>query len=300
MQERPYRSLLFVPASRPDWMERATRFGADAYVLDLEDAVAPGEKAAARRHAAEAIPKLAAEGVGVFVRINDLSTPHWLEDLRAVTVPGLTGVSPPKIHDAGEIQTVAHVLAALEGPAGLDAGSVDIQPLLETAKGIQAGHDVLGASPRVRSYWAGAARDGDVNRELGSQYQLDGRDSLYLRSKLLVDGRAAGARYPLTGTWVDLEDLEGLEAFAAESRMLGYTGLYVIHPSHVEVANRAFTPSPEELDRYRRIVAEMEAAQARGSASIQLDGVMIDIAMEEHARGVLETFAPAGAEEVAS
>lgn len=295
MQQRPYRSLLFVPASRPDWMERATRFGADAYVLDLEDAVAPGEKAAARQHAAEAIPKLAAEGVGVFVRINDLSTPHWLEDLQAVTVPGLTGVSPPKIHSAGEIETIAHVLDTLEGPAGLEPGSIDLQPLLETAKGIQAGYDVLSASPRVRSFWAGAARDGDVNRELGSQYQLDGSDSLYARSKLLVDGRAAGVPYPLAGTWVDLQDIEGLEAFAAESRILGYTGLYVIHPSHVEVANRAFTPTAEELDRYRLIVAEMEAARSRGSASIQLDGVMIDIAMEQHARRVLDAFAAAEA-----
>lgn len=289
MQSRPYRSLLFVPASRPDLIEKAPRFGPDAYVLDLEDAVAPDAKPAARRHAAAAIPALAATGAGVFVRINAVSTPHWLEDLRAVVVPGLTGIALPKPRDAGELAAVAHVLAALEEPAGIAAGSIDVQPLIETAAAIRDAAELLASSPRVRSYWGGAARDGDVNRALGSHFQADGSDSRYVRSKLLVEGRAAGVPYPVSGTWLDLHDLDGLRAFATESLILGYTGMYVIHPSHVAVVNDVFTPSAEELDRYRRIVAELERAEAEGSASLQVDGVMIDIAMGEFARATLAT-----------
>jgi citrate lyase subunit beta/citryl-CoA lyase len=290
MQQRPLRALLFVPGSRPELFEKASRSGADAVVLDLEDAVAPSAKNDARRNVGAAIGVLATSGLGVFVRINDLTTGEWREDLAAIVVPGLTGVALPKVHRPGDVALVADVLAELERSAGVALGEVDIQPLLETAEAMHGAYEILGSSPRIRSFFGGFAKDGDVSRELDARWTRGGEESLYLRSKLLLDGRAAGVPFPITGTWTDLTDLDGLRAFADQNRNLGYSGMYVIHPSHVDAVTHAFTPTPDELARYRMIVDRLEEAEGLGQAAIQVEGVMIDRAMVARARAVLETF----------
>jgi citrate lyase subunit beta/citryl-CoA lyase len=287
MQRRPYRSILYVPADKPEWMAKATKFGADAYVLDLEDAVVEESKPAARGMAREAIPGLAAQGVGVFVRINGIETPHWFEDIRSVAVGGLTGIIPPKVSSATEVAAMSLILDALEPPAGIEPGSIDIQILFETAPGIENAFEIIRASPRVRSFFGGVARDGDVNRTIGLRWTKEGRESLYLRSKLLLAGRAAGVPYPVSGTWIDLDDLDGLREYAVECRNLGYTGMYVIHPSHVEIANEVFTPTADEVDRARRIVAEIDRAEQEGLGAVRFEGAMIDIAMAAGSREVL-------------
>lgn len=290
MQRRPFRALLFVPGTRPELFEKAARSGADALVLDLEDAVAENLKEEARQNVGGAIESLGRTGLGVFVRINDLSTPYWREDLAAIVQPGLTGVALPKVQSAADVVLVAEVLDDLERAAHVEPGEVDIQPLLETARGIHAGYDALSASPRVRSFFGGFAKDGDVSRELDARWTASGEESFYLRSKLLIDGRAAGVPYPISGTWADLKDLDGLARFAEQNRNLGYTGMYVIHPSHVAVVTNAFTPTPEELQWYRGIVAQLEAAEESGQGAVQMDGVMIDRAMAARARELLQAF----------
>lgn len=290
MQTRPFRALLFVPGTRPELFEKARASGADALVLDLEDAVAIGAKAEARESVANAIEGLGATGIGVFVRINDLSTPFAQDDLRAVVRAGLTGIALPKVETAADVLTVGETLSKLEVAAGLDEGEIDIQPLLETASGIYAGYDVLCASPRVRSFFAGFAKDGDVSRELDARFTPAGEESLYIRSKLLLEGRAARVPYPISGTWADLQDSAGLTRFAEQNRNLGYTGMYVIHPSHVATVTQAFTPTPEELGWYREVVAQMDEAERNGLGAVQKDGVMIDRAMATRARGLLTTF----------
>lgn len=290
MQTRPLRALLYVPGTRPELFEKAARSGADALVLDLEDAVAEGAKDDARANVAAGIEQLAPQGLGIFVRINDLATPHWHADTAAVVQAGLTGIALPKVEEPAHISELAALLDELEPAARLEPGSVDIQPLLETARGIHAGYDVLRASPRIRSYWGGFARDGDVSRELDARWTRSGEESLYLRSKLLLDGRAAGVPYPISGTWADLHDLEGLAAFSEQNRNLGYTGMYVIHPSHVDVVTRTFTPTDEELERYRAIVTQLGDAERLGQGAVQMDGVMIDRAMVARAHAVLAAF----------
>jgi citrate lyase subunit beta / citryl-CoA lyase len=290
VQLRPFRSLLYVPADKPDWMAKAPKYGADAYILDLEDAVTEDGKADARGHARAAIPALAEHGVGVFVRINSLATRHWLDDLRAVCIPGLTGVVLPKAKEPAEVAAISLVLDVVEREAGVEPGEVDVHLLFETAAGIEDAVSLLRASPRVRSYYGGAARDGDTNRELGLRWTPEGKESLYLRSKLLLDGRAAGVPYPVTGLWTDIGDLDGLRAYASEGRDLGYTGMQVIHPSHVPIANKIFTPSPEEIERLRRLLAEFERAEREGLGAIQFDGTMVDIAMAVRARELLASL----------
>jgi citrate lyase subunit beta/citryl-CoA lyase len=290
MQQRPYRSLLYVPADKPEMIAKATRFEADAYVLDLEDAVAEDKKPAARDIARQAIGGLAEQGVGVFVRINAIGTPHWLDDLRSITVPGLTGVVMPKPESAAGVTALSIILDTLEEAAGVEPGSIDIQLLLETAIGMEKAFDLMSACPRVRSAFGGAARDADVNRAVGFRWTQEGRETLYLRSKVLLAARAVGVPFPVTGTWIDLEDLEGLREYAIEGRNLGYSGMYAIHPAQVAVLNEVFTPTAAEIERARAIIAAMEEAEKEGLGAVRFEGTMIDIAMAAGAQEVL-TFA---------
>jgi citrate lyase subunit beta / citryl-CoA lyase len=296
MQRRPYRTTLFLPAGRPNFVPSALAAKPDACIVDLEDAVHEGGKAEARLHARDMIGELAAAGMPVYVRLNSISTSHWLQDLTAVTLPGLVGIGLSKTDGPEHVSTVDHVLTSLERAAGLETGRIDIQPLLETASGMHRAYDILRASPRVRSYFAGSARDGDIIRELGARWTKAGWETFYVRSKLLLDGRAAGVPYPITGTWTDVSDTEGLRSFAESGRDLGYCGMYVIHPSHVGLVNQVFTPSSEEIKYFRSVLAELESAEkaARGAASV--NGVMIDIAMANRARAFLELAASLGLE----
>ncbi len=295
MQDRPYRSLLYVPADKPEMTSRATRFGADAYVLDLEDAVAEERKPTARELVRAAITSLAAHGVGVFVRINAISTPHWLDDLRSVTVAGLTGVVLPKAQSVAQVAAIGLVLDTLEEAEGLEPGSIDIQLLLETAPGMELAYELMRSSPRVRSAFGGAARDADVNRALGFRWSKEGRETFYVRSRILLAARAAEIPYPVTGTWIDLDDLDGLREYAEQGRDLGYTGMYAIHPAQVAVINDVFTPTAQEIERARAIIAAMNEATEEGLGAVRFEGTMIDIAMVGGAESLLAFAEQVGA-----
>lgn len=287
MQDRPLRSLLFVPATRPDWLVKAAASGADACVIDLEDSVPEAAKTQARNQAREMLSQANQTEYPAFVRINATATAHWLDDLRAVVVDGLWGIALPKADTRDDVVKVDGILSYLERERGLALNSIDIQPLLETTNGMLHATTVLAASPRVRSFFGGSARDGDINRELGYRWTREGRETLFLRSKLILDARAAGVQYPIGGTWADIEDLDGLAQFAAENRDLGYTGMYAIHPAHVTMINQAFTPSVEELERYQRIIDALDRAHERGSGATASDGVMVDEAMATRARAYI-------------
>jgi citrate lyase subunit beta/citryl-CoA lyase len=290
MQVRPYRSILFLPATRPQWVGKTLDMAVrpDACIVDLEDSVSSSGKAEARSPASDMVRQLAAAGMPVYVRINALSGEHWLEDIRAVTLPGLVGVGLSKARDASQIQTLADALERLEVERGIEPGSVDIQPLLETAGAMFGAYEILTASPRVRSYFAGSAKDGDIIRELGARWTPRGAETLYVRSKLLLEGRAAGVPYPISGTWAEVSDLPGLRLFAEESRDIGYTGMYVIHPSHIEVVNDVFTPTPDEIRYYQKVLASLEVAIGSGTGAARMDGSMIDVAMAARARAFLD------------
>src|ERR1044072_3430640 len=206
MQRRPYRTILFVPATRPEWLQRAVDSPADALIVDLEDAVPEAEKESARRTAGTHVRELVAAGREVFVRINPVTSEHWPADLEAVVHTGLVGVAVPKVYRPGEVLAVAEALSALEAERGIEAGATDVQPLLETALGMHDAFEILGASERVRSCFAGPARDGDANRELGFRWSRGGEETFALRSHLLLEARARGVAFPLSGTCAGVFD----------------------------------------------------------------------------------------------
>ena len=285
---KPLRSLLFVPGNKAAWMEKAPQYGADALILDLEDSVPYADKDTARILVRQAIDNLSPRGLTLFVRINPLETDMTGDDLSAIVCTGLTGLLPPKVETVDDVQQLDTLLAHFEHLEGMMPGSIELIPTLETAKGIHNAYDIALASPRVASIAGGAGKGGDTNRSLGYRWTREGMETLFIRSKVLLDARAAGIEYPLMASWFDVGDLDGLIADAQRNRQLGFSGMLLIHPSHVAPVNQIFTPSAEELAYYKGLLEAMKAAEAQGTAAVTYQGAMVDIAMVRTAEQVLE------------
>ena len=280
---KPLRSSLFIPGNRQRWLDRVPSIEADGFIFDLEDSVPEAERGEARKLVRTAIGQHGAGHV-LFVRINAPDTPHLLDDLEAVVCPGLYGVLVPKTRGPEDVVVVDAILGWLEHRAGMPAGSVIINPLLETAEGIRQAYAVAKASPRVAHMGASAAPGGDAAQAIGFTWTAEGAESLYLRSKILLDARAAGVAYPMTGLWTDIHDLDGLRGFAQRARQLGYTGMKAIHPLHLPVINEVFSLSPEEVAYWEGLVTAMEEAERQGTTAVTYRGAMVDTAMVKTAR----------------
>ncbi|PRX98148.1 HpcH/HpaI aldolase/citrate lyase family protein [Allonocardiopsis opalescens] len=285
--------MLFVPGTRPDWAAKAVAAGADAVIMDLEDAVRAADKASARGAVAAVVAEQAdaSDGAALLVRINDLSSWAAADDVRAVVRAGLSGVVLPKVSGPADVAVAARLLDWAEAEAGLPAGSVALVPLLETASGLRSAYEVAAESRRVACLGALSARDGDIERALGFRWSAEGTETLALRSRVLLDARAAGVPNPVTGLWTDIADLGGLRRFAEQNRALGYDGMMAIHPTHVPVINEVFSPDAATLDRDRRLLAALDAS---GEGAVVFEGVMIDEAMAATARDRLRRYGGGG------
>jgi len=285
---KPLRSMLFVPGNREDWMRKAPRYGADALILDLEDSVPPEGKEAARQQVRNMLQELGPTGQTLFVRVNGLDTGMTGDDLEAVTGPHVYGVVLPKVSSPADVVEVHVLLKFFERRAGVEVGKILIEPHLETAEGLRRAYEIARASARVGYMGAGGGKDGDVARALGYRWTPQQTETLFLRCKVLLDARAAGIAYPISGGWFDIRDLDGLRAYATHLRDLGYRGMHLIHPSHVPVVNEVFSPTPEEIARWRGLVDAVERGRSQGSAAVTYRGAMVDIAHEENARAMLQ------------
>ena len=285
---KPLRTELFVPGNKEDWMRKAPQYGADALILDLEDSVPPEGKSEARLLVKKMLNELGPAGQTLIVRVNRLETGLTGEDLEAITSPYLYAILLPKVEAPDEVAEVDVLLKFFERRAGMEAGRVLIDPALETAKGIRRAYEIAIASPRVAHLGASGGKGGDTARSIGFQWTPGGMETLFLRSKVLVDSRAAGVPYPVTGGWMDVHDLDGLRAAAQQAKGLGYTGMNLIHPSHVPVVNEVFSPTSDEVAHWRGLVKAMEERRAQGGAAVTYQGDMVDIAHEETARAMLD------------
>lgn len=294
-QRVPLRSLLFVPGSRTDWLPKAESAGADAAILDLEDAVPEDGKAAAREAVAQAVTAdQMTDGtpgpMRLLVRINALDgATGWqgADDLRAVARPGLYGIVLPKVSGPEDVTTADRLLAWCEREHGLPEGHFALLPLLETARGLREAYAIGRAAARIAHLGAVTAPGGDVERAIGYRWSPEGEETRELRARALLDARAADRPHPVAGLWADVADLAGLRRFAEQNRALGYEGMAVIHPSHVPVVNEVFAPDAEELARCGRLIATVERAQAEGAGAVLFEGRMVDEAMAATARRTL-------------
>jgi citrate lyase subunit beta/citryl-CoA lyase len=282
------RSALFVPGSDENKLGKVTRFGADVIVVDLEDAVADEQKQAARGITRAALPALVGDAV-VVVRVNGIETGLLADDVAAVVCPELDAIMVPKVEDA---ETLAHADAAItaaETACGLEPGTIRLLVLIETPLGLTRCEDILAGAPaRVHTSVFGA---GDFSVALGVDLTPDATEILYARSRLVAATRAAGLAAPVDGPWLALKDVDGLEADSRRSRQLGFQGRVTVYPPQVETVLRAYSAMGEdEVARARRIVEAFEEAEARGVASLRVDGTFVDYPIYRLARERLQRY----------
>lgn len=274
---RPIVVALYAPADRPERFEKALDAGADAVIVDLEDAVAPSRKASARASLTEFAEAWASRGAAapaVQVRVNARGARTHDEDVAAVAdLPAAFGIRLPKTQSADD---VAAVRAAAPGR--------EIHALLESALALERAFEIAQAG--VASVAVGEA---DLRAEIGVPAGREGEPGLaWSRARVVNAAAAAGLPLPLMAVWADVADLEGLEASCRVGRALGYAGRTAIHPRQIEVIRRVFTPHADEVERARRIVERVRTAAADGTGAFVLDdGTFIDIAMVKAAQRIL-------------
>ena len=279
---KPIRSFLFVPGNKAAWIEKAVTSQADALILDLEDSVPPLQKVEAREIVRSKLAWLAERKQRIWVRINRSPHLYDFDDILAVVGPHLEGIALSKPGGVEDIDTVAAMLAEAEYRQGVSVGSTLLLPILETARSMQLAFEIA-QRPRVAAITGLSVKNGDVARALGVGWTPEGRESLFLKSRVVMAARAAG-KHPIGGLWQQVHDLEGLTKAVIEDRYLGMSGQLLLHPSNVSIVNRIYSPSPEEVTYYRGLIEAVERAQAAGRASTIYDGEHVDIAHANTAR----------------
>jgi citrate lyase subunit beta/citryl-CoA lyase len=282
----PLRSFLFAPGNHARRVADALSLDADAVILDLEDAVATAEKPAARGAvtAALALPRQSL----LYVRVNAADTEFCYGDLVAVVGPGLDGIVLPKVESATALATIDWLLAQLQREHDLAPGAIDLIPIIETAGGLTNLDGILAAGTRVKHVAFGA---GDFTLDVNMAWSRTEAELAFVRARIATASRAAGIEAPLDTVWVDLADQEGLEISARTALGFGFQGKMCIHPKQIALVHRVFTPDKAEVAFAERVVTAFAAAEATGSAAIQLDGKFIDYPILYRAQRVLEKIA---------
>ncbi len=305
---RVNRSELAVPGSSPNMFEKAAKSAADVVFLDLEDAVAPDMKEQARKNVIEAINDIDWGNKTLSVRINGLDT-HWMyRDLVEVLEQcseRLDLIMIPKVGTAADVYTVDCIVTQIENAKGRRK-RIGFELIIETALGMQNIHEIAAASPRNESLHFGVAdyaasirartvKIGGVHPdygvltdpdEQGNRQYFWGDPWHYAIARMVVAARANGLR-PVDGPFGDIRDPDGYRAAAKRAAVLGCEGKWAIHPSQIPIANEVFSPSPQEVERARRILEAMEQAKREGRGAVSLDGRLIDIASIRQAQALV-------------
>ena len=274
MLPRRLRSLLFAPAVRPDLLRKMPRTGADAIVIDLEDATPPDAKDIGRVEMRSAVADLAGQ-LPILVRVNDDTTPWHDDDLDSLPTEGLAGIVVPKVETIAGLDSLATRLTdrGLDMPVigGVETalGVADARPLLA--------HDVVSAA------YFGAE---DFIADLGGVRTASNDEVAYARAQVALAGRLADVTV-IDQIVADFTDDGRCRRECLQARAMGYGGKLCIHPSQVAIANEAFLPSSEEIDRARRLLEAYDDAKAQGVASVAFEGQMVDEPVARQARRVL-------------
>lgn len=277
------RSMLFTPGNRADLITKAFASGADAIIVDLEDAVPVSSKAQAR----ENLQRLAPGPVPTFTRVNAADTEFFWADVVAAAAAGVAGIVLPKADDPRLMQRLDGALTALEVQSGRQPGSTTLMPLIESSLGVARARKILASSPRVSSVLFGSGEQGDLVVDLGCEWTPDGAALLAARSLVLIAARSVGIEHPLDAVFMDFRNLEALRIECELAKRIGYVGKVAIHPAQIPIIHAVFTPSPEEISQQEKLLATFDDAVANGSASINIDGRMVDYAVARRARSIL-------------
>ncbi|HKF14616.1 MAG TPA: CoA ester lyase [Gaiellaceae bacterium] len=277
-----WRSLLYVPVTSERFVAKAHERGADAVILELEDAVAPSEKDRARALVREAAARIAEAGVDVLVRINR----PWrlaVRDIEAAVDPNVRALVLPKVDSAEHVIGLAEVAASVEEERGLPVGHMLLFPRIEGPRGLLRVAEIANAHPRVVAIGLGSS---DFTIATGMEAGGDGN---VIASFQVVTAAIAAGRVPigLVGSITEFGDLDAFRRVAERSRALGLRGAPCVHPSQIPILNEVFAPTDDELARARRVVEEYEQALAAGEGAVLVDGEFVDIPFYEQAKRLL-------------
>jgi citrate lyase subunit beta/citryl-CoA lyase len=275
--------MIFTPGDRLDMVEKATRSGTDAVIVDLEDAVSNDNKDKARSYLSDLPPST----VPYYVRTNGAATPWFWDDVAAVGDADVAGLILPKAESPTVISQVDGALTVSELRAGRPTGDITLIPLIESALGVRLTYEIASVSDRVECVMFGGGEQGDLVADLGAEWSPEGTGLLHARSQVLLSARAAGVPYPMEAVFMDFRNNDALRVESEIARTLGYVGKVAIHPGQIPIINEVFTPSPEIVAYQRKVLAAFEEAEAAGKASIAVDGRMVDYAVARVARTII-------------
>lgn len=276
------RSLLFLPGNSPVMLQNAAVFPADSLIFDLEDAVAPDEKDAARILVASALKSIKYRQETV-VRINPLDSIYWQEDLKAVIPCAPFAILLPKASSITSVELIDQELGRLEFEFGLERGQIKLILLIESALGLELSFELSLASKRIVGLMLGAE---DLTADLGCARSKVGAEIFYSRSRLVIAARAAGID-AIDTPFTDVYDDEAFTADVKTALNLGFSAKAAISPRHLQQINELFSPSAEDIAYAQRVISALAEAESRGKGAVALDGKMIDAPIAGRAEKLL-------------
>ena len=266
------RSMLFLPGNNPNMLINGNCLGSDAVIFDLEDAVAPDQKDAARILVRNTMRYLDFRGCEIIVRINSIDTPYWKQDIDTILPYKPNLILLPKTGSAEDVRQADAYITQVEAKLGMEKNAVGLMPLIETALGVENAFQIATAASRVEALFLGAE---DLTADLRCKRTKEGREIEYARTRLVVAARAAGVEVYDT-PFTDVNDDEGIWKDAQLAKALGFTGKASISPRHVEVINAVFSPTQKDVDYAYEVMDAIALAKEQGKGAIALHGKMID------------------------
>ena len=278
------RSMLFLPGNNPNMLINGNCLGSDAVIFDLEDAVSPAEKDAARILVRNTMRYMDFTGCEIIVRINSIDTPYWKQDIDAILPEKPALILLPKTGTAQDALEADAYITQVEEKLGMPRNTVGLMPLIETAMGVENAYAIASSTKRVQALFLGAE---DLTADLQCKRTKEGKEIEYARTRLVVAARAAGVDVYDT-PFTDVNDDEGIVKDAEYAKALGFTGKSSISPRHVEVINSVFSPTQKDVDYAYEVMEAIALAKAQGKGAIALHGKMIDAPIVTRAQRTID------------
>lgn len=279
------RSMLFLPGNNPNMLINGNCLGSDAVIFDLEDAVSPSEKDAARILVRNTMKYMDFKGCEIIVRINSIDTPYWQKDLDLIMPHKPDLILLPKTSFASDVEAADDYMTEVEAKLGFEPNTVRLMPLIETALGVENAFAIATARSRVAALFLGAE---DLTADLRCKRTKEGKEIEYARHRLVVAARAANIDVYDT-PFTDVNDDEGIRVDTAYAKALGFTGKASISPRHVEVINEIFSPTLKEIEYAYEVMDAIRLAKEQGKGAIALHGKMIDAPIVARAEQTIAT-----------
>lgn len=272
------RSALFTPGTETERLRKAVTVGADVCIFDLEDSVPPGRIGDARHTVADAIEELAGK-TPIWVRVHTPASDEMAADLRALPLARIDGIMLPKARHSADLSACRGAIIAAGGPAHMP-----LIPIVESAMGVLNAAEIA-ASTGVFCLAIGRF---DLSADIGIDPEAGSPALALARGSVVLASAAARIEPPLDSPWLKIKDIEGLRSSAQRGRAEGFGGMMLIHPSHVEVVNAVYSPTPEEMAWAEEVLQSAEAATAGGQGAYTLNGQMVDEAIVRRARSIMQ------------